>query len=203
MNGQQVELAFLMLYVGVTVISMIACCYLLFRRGNAFAANVTSPVRLRRWAAALFGSLALAHVWYLPTYFLSPGDAFVLCSLIGGLLDSVVVFPLGISILFVMLQDRKRPLWPIAVMMVPIVGCMIWGIFTISIDMMPIVRVYFALLTIGILIYMVREVRRYGRWLRLAHESGYQSYSTFSLAFKQRMGQTVTAWMRKVTNEKT
>jgi len=30
----------------------------------------------------------------------------------------------------------------------------------------------------------------------LAHESGYQSYSTFSLAFKNRMGQTVTAWMR-------
>jgi len=32
--------------------------------------------------------------------------------------------------------------------------------------------------------------------LQLASESGYRSYSTFSLAFKQRMGQTVTAWMR-------
>ena len=31
---------------------------------------------------------------------------------------------------------------------------------------------------------------------QLANDSGYQSYSTFSLAFKQRMGQTVTAWMR-------
>ena len=31
---------------------------------------------------------------------------------------------------------------------------------------------------------------------QLAHDSGYRSYSTFSLAFKQRMGQTVTAWMR-------
>jgi len=31
---------------------------------------------------------------------------------------------------------------------------------------------------------------------QLAHESGYRNYSTFSLAFKQRMGQTVTAWMR-------
>ena len=30
----------------------------------------------------------------------------------------------------------------------------------------------------------------------LARESGYRSYSTFSLAFKQRMGQSVTAWMR-------
>ena len=31
---------------------------------------------------------------------------------------------------------------------------------------------------------------------QLAHDSGYRSYSTFSLAFKQRMGQSVTAWMR-------
>ena len=30
----------------------------------------------------------------------------------------------------------------------------------------------------------------------LANESGYRSYSTFSLAFKQRTGQSVTAWMR-------
>ena len=31
---------------------------------------------------------------------------------------------------------------------------------------------------------------------QLASESGYSSYSTFSVAFKQRMGQSVTAWMR-------
>lgn len=31
---------------------------------------------------------------------------------------------------------------------------------------------------------------------QLASDSGYHSYSTFSLAFKQRMGQSVTAWMR-------
>ena len=31
---------------------------------------------------------------------------------------------------------------------------------------------------------------------QLAYDSGYRSYSTFSLAFKQRMGQSVTAWTR-------
>ena len=31
---------------------------------------------------------------------------------------------------------------------------------------------------------------------QLASESGYRSYSTFSLAFKQRTGQSVTAWVR-------
>ena len=30
---------------------------------------------------------------------------------------------------------------------------------------------------------------------QLASESGYRSYSTFSLAFKQRTGQSVTAWI--------
>ena len=30
---------------------------------------------------------------------------------------------------------------------------------------------------------------------QLANESGFRSYSTFSAAFKQRMGQTVTSWM--------
>lgn len=33
---------------------------------------------------------------------------------------------------------------------------------------------------------------------QLASDSGYRSYSTFSLAFKQRMGQSVTAWMHEI-----
>ena len=35
---------------------------------------------------------------------------------------------------------------------------------------------------------------------QLANDSGYRSYSTFSLAFKQRMGQSVTAWMHEADN---
>ena len=37
----------------------------------------------------------------------------------------------------------------------------------------------------------------------MALESGYHSYSTFSLAFKQRMGQTATVWMRDIIFAKT
>lgn len=33
---------------------------------------------------------------------------------------------------------------------------------------------------------------------QLANDSGYRSYSTFSLAFKQRMGESVTAWMHEM-----
>ena len=35
---------------------------------------------------------------------------------------------------------------------------------------------------------------------QLVRDSGYRSYSTFSLAFKQRIGQTVTACMRETDN---
>ena len=35
---------YIMLYAVVTVMALIASCYLLFRQGNAFAADITLPV---------------------------------------------------------------------------------------------------------------------------------------------------------------
>ena len=65
--GQE-EFLFYMLYTGAAVLSLIACFYLLFRRGNAIAPEITSSVRLRRWTAALFAFTTLSHVWYLPSH---------------------------------------------------------------------------------------------------------------------------------------
>ena len=101
---------FLMFYASVAMLSLIACCYLLFRRANGIAPDVTPPIRLRRWTAAFFAAIALCHMWYLPTYFLSSSDDMMLGSLIVGLLDSMTVIPLTIVVLLVMLQDRRRPL---------------------------------------------------------------------------------------------
>jgi hypothetical protein len=42
------DILFIMLYAIVTVIAALACVYLLFRRGNAFAPDVIPPRRLRR-----------------------------------------------------------------------------------------------------------------------------------------------------------
>ena len=50
---------FIMLYAVVTAMTMIASCYLLFRQGNAFARDVTPPLRLRRWTAAYLAAVAL------------------------------------------------------------------------------------------------------------------------------------------------
>jgi len=102
---------FIMLYGVVIAMATIACCYLLFRDGNAFDREVTPPVRLRRWTAVLFASIAMSHLWYLPIFFLSSNEDIITVDLIGGILDSVTFFPLAIAVLFVMLQDRRRPMW--------------------------------------------------------------------------------------------
>ena len=40
----QGDVLYMMLYAVVAALNLVACCYLLFRRGNAFAPDITSPV---------------------------------------------------------------------------------------------------------------------------------------------------------------
>ena len=144
----------------------IACVYLLVRRGNAFAPDVVTPLRLRRWTAAFFGVLALGHLWYLPAVMVTSSEAVMLCMLIGGLLDCILVVPLVIIMLLCMLQDRKRPLWPAFVAVAPLVILMAVSVVNRSYALVPWLNVYLLLLGVGLTIYMVRAVRQYGRWLR-------------------------------------
>ena len=113
---------YMMVYAGVMVMAMMSSCYLLFRRGNAIAPDVTPPARLRHWTAIFFASIVLCHFWYLPTYFLTSSDDVMQGNLIAGLLDCMTIIPLMIVVLLTMLQDRRRPLWPVAVMVAPLVA---------------------------------------------------------------------------------
>ena len=163
------------------MMSLMASCYLLFRRANAIAPEITSPVRLRRWTAAFFACIALAHVWYLPTYFFSSSDDRMLGYLIAGLLDCMTVIPLLIVILFTMLQDRRRPLWPVCAMVMPLILGRAWCIATRSEDLLLVLFGYFTLMSIALVIYIVRATRQYGRWLRdnyadLEHKEVWQSF---------------------------
>ena len=160
------DIFFFMLYAAVAMLALIACCYLLLRRGNAFAADITPPLRLRRWTAVFFAAIALCHLWYLPTYFLTSGDERMLYSIIAELLDCITVIPLAIVVLLTMLQDRRRPLWPVCVIMAPCVVGLAWCAASSSEDLMPMLLVYFLLMCVGLIIYMVRALRQYGRWLR-------------------------------------
>ena len=177
----QDDLIFVMFYAGVTVTAIIASCYLLLRQGNAFAPDITPPRTLRRWTAAFFAVMAMGHIWYIPIIYLDSYEAVKLNYLIGGLLDSMTIFPLAIVILLVMLQDRKRPLWPVAAITAPVVAAMAWSVFNRSEAIFPMIYAYLLLLCIALIIYMVREVRRYSRWLRdnyadLEHKEVWQSF---------------------------
>ena len=183
--GQE-ELLFYMLYTTAAVLSLIACCYLLFRRANAIAPYITSPVRLRRWTAVFFAALTLSHLWYLPSVFLSSVDDILLCNSIGALLDCMIVYPLMIVVLLCMLQDRRRPLWPVAVMVSPLVVGIAVCIANQNDTLLPMLRIYILLLGIGLIIYMVREVRRYGHWLRdnyadLEHKEVWKSFLVLAI----------------------
>ena len=177
----QGDILYMMLYAVVAALNLVACCYLLFRRGNAFAPDITSPMRLRRWTAAFFAFMTLSHLWYMPGIYLTSSEDKMLCYSIGALLDYMTTFPLAIVILFTMLQDRKRPLWSAWVMIIPLVIIMALNIANHSEDFLPLSNAYLLLLAIGLIIYMAREVRSYGRWLRdnyadLEHKEIWQSF---------------------------
>ena len=180
------DILFYMLYAAATMLSLLACLYLMFRKGNAFASDITTPIRLSRWATAFFASMTLSHVWYLPSYFLPPGEDKTMSQLIGGLLDSLTVVPFAIAMLFTMLQDRKRSLWPIAVMVAPLTAGMAMGIVNHNHEYIPFIYIYFPIMGIGLIIYMVHEVWRYGRWLRdnyadLEHKEMWQSFVALNI----------------------
>ncbi len=180
------ELLFYMLYTTAAVLSLIASCYLLFRRGNAFAHDITPPARLRRWTATFFATMTLSHISYLPGVFLSSDDDILLCNSIGALLDCMIVYPLVIVVLLCMLQDRRRPLWPVAVMVAPLVVGIAVCIANQSDTLLPMLRIYVLLLGIGLIIYMVREVRQFGHWLRdnyadLEHKEVWQGFVVLAI----------------------
>ena len=166
MYEQKDDILYLILYGATAMLSLMTSCYLLFRQANAIAPNITSPVRLRRWTAGFLGASTLSHLWYIPLIYLTSSEDIMMFYLVCTLLDILTVFPLAIAVLFTMLQDRRRPHWPIGVMMAPLATGMIVCIATRSDAILPVLYAYYLLLIIGIIIYMVRATRQYGCWLR-------------------------------------
>ena len=147
---------YIMLYAVVITMALLACCYLLFRRANAIAPDVTPPVRLRRWTAALFAVFVVNHLWYMgPLFFITSSDDVHLANLIGGLIDCLTFFPLAIIVLFSMLQDRRRPLWPVVVMVMPLVVGMVWCVVTCSKVLFPVLLGYLLLMMVKVAFYLV------------------------------------------------
>lgn len=158
------DIFFVIFYGGVIMLNLVAAVYLLLRRGNAIAPDVTSPVRLRRWAAVFLIACAISHVsWLVYTYYYYPA---VTPYMLVCWLDLVLIIPSIVGILLSMLQDRRRPFWPFLIMMVPAVVLVIINVFLGSTSLSVAISAYVVLLYTLLIVFVFFAVRRYGLWLR-------------------------------------
>ena len=182
MYGDQGQLnsLFAMLYGGVAVMALLSCIYFIFSRSNIIQPSIKPPRRLRLWAAAFLAAMFASHVWWLVigSVWLTD-DRFVrIITLIA--LDNLTLPPLFMAMMLRLLQDRRRPLWPVFVAAAPTAVFAVIGITTRQPVYEWVMEGY--TLTTGIIfcIYMIVAVKHYGRWLRdnfadLEHKEVWQS----------------------------
>ena len=170
------DVVFVILYDGVIMLNVVAALYLLLRRGNAIAPEVSSPVRLRRWAAAFQMASALSHLfWLFYVYHPSPSLYILVCSL-----DLLMLLPTMAGILLSMMQDRHRPVWPVLAALAPALILLALCVFRGDDAFLIPVRIYLIVFYALLMLFIFFAVRRYGRWLRdnyadLEHKEIWQS----------------------------
>ena len=175
------DVFFIMLYGMAGFFAMLACVYLLLRRGNAFAEDVRSSCVLRRLTAVFMAAIVASHVWWyvLGTYFLT--DDRLVRNITTIMLDHVTLVPLTMAVLLAMLQDRRRPLWPWLLAQAPEVLAAALGIAGRSEFWGYQVVHYWQLGVIaGFVVYYIIALRQYERWLLdnyadLEHKEVWQS----------------------------
>ena len=174
------DIVFFMFYGGTAMANLIACIYLLLRKGNAFASDVTPPLRLRRWAAAFLAIAFLVHIWWF-LFYLYSGDLHSVFYVVVCVLDIVTMMTTIAGTLFAMLQDRKRHFWPFIIATIPYAALL--GLNAVYPDshFLLIAIAYVLSLYVLFTVYMVYAVRQYGCWLRdnyadLEHKEVWLSY---------------------------
>ena len=100
------SILYLLLHGAGIGVSVVLCLYLLLCRGKAIAPDITPPVRLRRWTAALFGIMAMAHVWWILFYTFLDDTRSVIYGLLVAI-DCMALPPVFVGTLLTMLQDRR------------------------------------------------------------------------------------------------
>lgn len=169
-----------MLYGAAAVTAIIAGLYLLLRRQNAIAPNITPSKSLRRWAAAFLFASAASHVWWTAVGTAWLADDRLIRNIINLLLDRLTFMPLMMVVLLRMLQDRKRRLWPIIVALIPLVCIAVWGIANHDYRAEYAIEYYMRFVGVCFIIYYVRALWQYNRWLHdnfadLQHKEVWQS----------------------------
>ena len=177
---------YLIVYGGAMILALIGCIYLLFRRSNAFAPEVTPPLRLRRWVVTSFVVMLLSHLWW---YVLVKYDFFgdsLTGLIVAATLDCMMLIPLIMGMLQAMLQDRRRPLWPFFLATLPVAVLFAMIAYRHDLVLAPWVQGYFMLMTVVMFIYMAFAVRQYSLWLRdnyadLENKEVWQSFMVLAI----------------------
>lgn len=174
------DFLFAVLFGGVASLALVACCYLLWRRANVFAPDIMPPLRLRRYTAAFFAAIAASHLWWLFIHYAHLGDDTFTRILICTSLDILTTLPAVLCTMQVMLQDRRRPLWPVAaIVAIALVAVMLACSFGST--GAPAVVILFLVMLLSIMFVMLRAVRQYGLWLRsnyadMEHKEVWQTF---------------------------
>lgn len=177
---------YLIVYGGAMILALIGCIYLLFRRSNAFAPEVTPPLRLRRWVAAFFVVMLLSHIsWYVFVKYGFFGDSLT-GLIVAAALDCMVLIPFIMGMLQAMLQDRRRPLWSFFLATLPVAVLFAMIAYRHDLVLVPWVQGYFMLMTVVMFIYMAFAVRQYSLWLRdnyadLENKEVWQSFMVLAI----------------------
>ena len=158
------SILFFILYGISGVVPFLAALYLLLRPYNIFSADINPPMRLRRWAASFFAFTALSHLWWL-LFLIYSNNMDSLCYQLIILTDTMLLLTTIAGTMLSMLQDRRRPMWPVLVAMLPFVA--LFGLyFAFPSDQLKLtIMAYLMLLSVAFAVYMVFAIRRYDRWL--------------------------------------
>lgn len=175
------DIFYIMLFGAAATLALIGCLYLFLRPVNVVNPGINPPRRLRFWSASFLAFVFLSHVWWVLLGLVFFTDDRYMRNVLAIGLDSFTLFPTLIATLLSTQQDRLRPLWPVAVSLVPIVfSFVILGIFLRSPYYEVFMQVYLLTFAISFTIYMSFALRSYGRWLNdnyadLEHKELWQS----------------------------
>ena len=161
------DVYFIMLYGIAGFFALLACLYLLLRRGNAFVGDeIKSSLRVRRWTAALLATMAASHVWWyvIGVYWLA--DDWLVRTILVIMLDHATLVPLVMGVLLALLQDRRRPLWPWLLAQLPVIVEALEGIAQRDMFYGFELPHYWQLgVIVAFVVYYIFALRQYGRWL--------------------------------------
>jgi AraC-like DNA-binding protein len=200
---------FLMLYGGAAMLALTECCYMLVALRSTLAPHVVPPRGLRYWTAAFFAAVAASHLWWAAFSIVWLKDDRLTRDILAIMLDYITLVPLVMALLLRMLQDRKRKLWPFLVTHIPIIAIAIYGLVARIPEAKDYMFFYQVVIIVIFIIYYVRALKQYDRWLRenyadLEHKEVWQSLLllagvlAFYYAYTSNLGELFHEYLSQV-----